>query len=117
MGIQLQEISHKKLIATMPVLGNTQPFGLLHGGAHVVLAESLASIGGILWAGLTKNCVGIEINASHHKSTSSGIVTATAQAIKLGKTLACYEIKIVDEQNNLLSTVRVTNLLTIKKTN
>ena len=72
----------------MPVAGNRQPFGLLHGGASVVLAESLGSIAAALHGGPEKVPVGIEINATHHRSATSGHVTGTATAITLGRTLA-----------------------------
>ena len=70
MGIEIIEASPERLVGTMPVEGNTQPFGLLHGGANVVLAESLGSVGTHLHAGPTRRIVGIEINASHHKSAT-----------------------------------------------
>ena len=75
MGIEIIEASPQRLVGTMPVEGNTQPFGLLHGGANVVLAESLGSVGTHLHAGVTRRIVGIEVSASHHKSATSGIVT------------------------------------------
>ena len=87
MGIEIIEASPERLVGTMPVEGNTQPFGLLHGGANVVLAESLGSVGTHLHAGPTRRIVGIEISASHHKSATSGIVTGVATAVTLGKTL------------------------------
>ena len=94
MGIEIIEASPERLVATMPVSGNTQPLGLLHGGANVVLAESLGSIGTQLHAGPTRKIVGVDINATHHKSATSGIVTGVATAVSLGKTLCCYEIEI-----------------------
>jgi uncharacterized protein (TIGR00369 family) len=87
MGIEIIEASEKRLVATMPVEGNTQPAGLLHGGASVVLAESLGSIGAQIHAGPTRRVVGIDINATHHRSARSGLVTAVATPISLGKTL------------------------------
>ena len=85
MGIKIIEASPERLVGTMPVEGNTQPLGFLHGGANVVLAESLGSIGTWLHAGPTKRIVGIDINTTHHKSATSGVVTAVATAISLGK--------------------------------
>src|SRR5665647_855845 len=87
MGIEIVEASPQRLVATMPVEGNTQPLGLLHGGASVVLAESLGSIGTQLHAGPHRRVVGVDINATHHKSATKGIVTAVATAISLGKTM------------------------------
>ena len=86
MGIEILEASPQKLVARMPVAGNTQPMGLLHGGASVVLAESLGSIGTQLHAGIHRKIVGVDINATHHKSATTGFVTGTATAISLGKT-------------------------------
>lgn len=111
MGIELMELSAERAIATMPVSGNTQPIGLLHGGAHVVLAESLGSFAANVHAHPWGFAVGIELNASHHGSVSEGIVTGTCTAVKLGKTLTTHEIKVTDETGRLLSTVRITNFL------
>ncbi len=114
MGIQLKEVSAERTVATMPVEGNTQPLGILHGGAHVVLAESLGSISANVHAHPWGYAVGIELNASHHASVTEGIVTGTCTAIKLGKSLTTHEVKMTDEKGNLLSTVRITNFLRAK---
>jgi uncharacterized protein (TIGR00369 family) len=114
MGIELKEVSAERTVATMPVEGNTQPLGILHGGAHVVLAESLGSIAANVHAHPWGYAVGIELNASHHASASAGIVTGTCTAVKLGKSLTTHEVKMTDEKGNLLSTVRITNFLRAK---
>ena len=111
MGIQLIELSAERAVATMPVEGNTQPIGLVHGGAYVVLGESLGSTAANVHAHPNGYAVGIEINATHHKSATKGIVTGTCTAIKLGKTLTSHEIKVTDESGDLLSTIRITNLI------
>lgn len=111
MRIQLLELSAERAVATMPVEGNTQPLGVLHGGAHVVLGESLGSFAANVWAHPDKVAVGIEVNASHSRSASSGIVTATCTAVNLGKSLTTHEIVITDEAGRRLSTVRITNYL------
>lgn len=111
MGIKLLELSAERAVATMPVSGNTQPIGLLHGGAHVVLAESLGSFAANVHAHPWGYAVGIELNASHHASISEGTVTGTCTAVKLGKSLTTHEIKVTDEAGRLLSTVRITNFL------
>lgn len=111
MGIRLVELSAERAVATMPVEGNTQPIGLVHGGAYVVLGESLGSFAANVHAHPNGYAVGIEINATHHKSASSGIVTGTCTAIKLGKTLTSHEIKVTDQEGELLSTIRITNLI------
>ncbi|MFD3444806.1 PaaI family thioesterase [Microbacteriaceae bacterium 4G12] len=111
MGIQVLELSADRSVATMPVEGNTQPYGILHGGAHVVLAESLGSMSASLHAGPGRIAVGIELNASHSRSVTSGTVTGTCTALHLGGTLTTHEIVVTDEQGRRLSTVRITNLL------
>ena len=115
MGIQLLELSAERAVATMPVEGNTQPIGLVHGGAYLVLGESLGSTAANVHAHPSGFAVGIEINATHHKSATSGVVTGTCTAIKLGKTLTSHEIKVTDESGDLLSTIRITNLIRQKK--
>lgn len=115
MGIELLELSAERAVATMPVDGNTQPLGVLHGGAHVVLGESLGSFAANVWAHPDKIAVGIEVNASHSRSVTSGTVTAVCTAINLGKTLTTHEIVISDEQGRRLSTVRITNFLKPKE--
>lgn len=111
MGIKLLEASPQRLVATMPVEGNTQPIGLLHGGANVVLAESLGSIGTQLHAGPERRIVGVDINATHHKSATSGIVTAVATPVSLGKTMCCYEIVITNEKGERTCSARITCLI------
>ncbi len=111
MQIEFLELSPEHSVARMPVDGNRQVTGILHGGAHVVMGESLGSMSAALHAGPTRMCVGIEINASHSRSIASGFVVATATALSLGRTLATHEIVIRDEQDRRLSTVRMTNFL------
>ena len=111
MGIEIIEASPERLVGTMPVEGNTQPFGLLHGGANVVLAESLGSVGTHLHAGPARRIVGIEINASHHKSATSGIVTGVATAVTLGKTLCTYNVEITNDKGEKTCTARITCLI------
>lgn len=111
MGIEFLELSAEKSVATMPVEGNRQVVGLLHGGAHVVLAESLGSMSSAIHAGPGRIAVGIEINATHSKSATEGVVTATCEALVLGRTLATHQITIRDAMGNRLSTVRMTNYI------
>ena len=111
MGIEIIEASPQRLVGTMPVDGNTQPFGLLHGGANVVLAESLGSVGAHLRAGTTRRVVGIEISPSHHKSATSGIVTAVATAVTLGKTLCTYNVEITNDKGEKTCSARITCLI------
>jgi len=111
MGIEIIEASPQRLVATMPVEGNTQPIGLLHGGASVVLAETLGSVGSALHAGPTRMIVGVDINATHHKSATSGVVTAVATALSLGKTLCCYDVVITNDKGERTCTARITCLI------
>jgi 1,4-dihydroxy-2-naphthoyl-CoA hydrolase len=111
MGIEFLELSASHSVARMPVEGNTQVIGLLHGGAHVVLGESLGSISSAIHAGPGRYAVGIEINATHSRSVTSGWVTGTCDALVLGGTLATHEIVMTDENGRRLSTVRMTNML------
>jgi 1,4-dihydroxy-2-naphthoyl-CoA hydrolase len=111
MGIEFLELSAERSVARMPVEGNTQVIGLLHGGAHVVLGESLGSVSSAIHAGPGRYAVGIEINATHSRSITEGWVTGTCTALVLGRTLCTHEIVMTDEQGRRLSTVRMTNML------
>jgi uncharacterized protein (TIGR00369 family) len=111
MGIEMVEATPQRLVATMPVAGNTQPYGLLHGGASVVLAETLGSFGAALHAGPGKAVVGLDINATHHRAARSGTVTGIATPITLGRTLACYEVVVTDEDGRRICTSRITCLI------
>ena len=108
MGIEMLEVAPDRIVARMPVEGNTQPYGLLHGGASVVLAETLGSVGAGLAAGPNRAAVGIDINATHHRAARSGWVTGTATPISIGGTLVSYQITIRDEDEKLLCTSRIT---------
>jgi 1,4-dihydroxy-2-naphthoyl-CoA hydrolase len=110
MGITLLEASPERVVATMPVAGNTQPYGLLHGGASVVLAETLGSIGAAMHAARLFNgiAVGIEVNATHHKAARDGLVTGVATPLRLGGMIASYEIAVTDESGERICTARLT---------
>ena len=108
MGVQLVEVSAERVVATMPVEGNTQPFGLLHGGASVALAETLGSIGSAVHAYPAKIAVGVDINATHHRSATSGVVTGVATAIHLGRSSTSYDVVITDEDGRRVCTSRIT---------
>jgi 1,4-dihydroxy-2-naphthoyl-CoA hydrolase len=111
MGIKIIEASPGRVVGTMPVAGNTQPYGLLHGGASCVLAESLGSLGAALHAGPDRVTVGIEISATHHRGATQGDVTGVATLLHGGRTLTTYEIVITDEQGRRVCTSRLTCLL------
>ncbi|MCC9196573.1 hotdog fold thioesterase [Arthrobacter sp. zg-Y820] len=111
LGIRFTEMSAERIVATMPVEGNEQVAGILHGGAHLVLAETLGSFGAAIHAGPSRQALGIEIGATHHRSIASGTVTGTATAIHRGQTLVTHEIVMTDEQGRRLSTARMTNMI------
>ncbi|WP_295661836.1 hotdog fold thioesterase [uncultured Nocardioides sp.] len=108
MGIEILELGAERVVATMPVEGNQQPYGLLHGGASVVLAETLGSIGSGIHAWPEKLSVGVDINATHHRAATSGIVTGVATAVHLGRSTASYEVVITDERGRRVCTSRLT---------
>jgi uncharacterized protein (TIGR00369 family) len=111
MGIKIIEATPQRVVGTMPVAGNAQPYGLLHGGASCVLAETLGSLGSALHAGPDRVTVGIEISATHHRGAAQGDVTAVATLLHGGRTLTTYEIVISDEQGRRVCTSRLTCLL------
>jgi 1,4-dihydroxy-2-naphthoyl-CoA hydrolase len=110
MGIRIVEASAERVVGTMPVAGNTQPYGILHGGASCVLAESLGSLGAALQAGPDRFTVGIEINATHHRPASSGLVTGVATLAHGGRTMSTFDIVITDEQGRRTCTARLSCL-------
>jgi 1,4-dihydroxy-2-naphthoyl-CoA hydrolase len=111
MGIEFTDVAADRLVGTMPVDGNRQPYGLLHGGASCVLAETLASIGSAIQAGRDRIAVGIEINATHHRSARDGTVTGVATPLHLGRTLNTWHVEITDAAGRAVCTARVTCLL------
>ncbi len=111
MGIKIVSASGSEVVATMPVAGNTQPFGLLHGGASCVLAETAGSLAAAVHAGPDRIVVGIEINATHHRGASDGEVTAVATRVHGGRTLVSYDIVITDAGDRRVCTSRLTCLI------
>ncbi|HEX4788948.1 MAG TPA: hotdog fold thioesterase [Actinospica sp.] len=111
LGVEFTELDPQRLVATMPVDGNRQPAGLLHGGASVALAETLGSIGAALHAGPGKLVVGVDINATHHRAAVAGRVTGTATPLHLGRGTATYEVVVTDEQGRRVCTSRITCLI------
>jgi uncharacterized protein (TIGR00369 family) len=112
LGIEVSAASPDEVVGTMPVAGNEQPFGALHGGASVVLAESLASIGSALHAGPDAGVVGIEVNATHHREVRTGRVTGRAVPLHRGRRVATWQIELSDDEGRLCCTARVTCLIT-----
>ncbi|OHX68140.1 hotdog fold thioesterase [Flammeovirga pacifica] len=116
-GIEFLEVSEGFIKASMPVdERTTQPFGLLHGGASVVLAETLCSVGALLHIDQEDQvAVGQEINANHIKSVKNGLVYGEAKAIHMGKKTHVWETRIVDEENQLICISRMTVAIITKK--
>jgi uncharacterized protein (TIGR00369 family) len=108
MGFELLTITPERVVGRMPVAGNTQPYGLWHGGASCVLAETLASLGSHMHAQPDRIAVGVDINATHHRSVTAGWVTGTATALHLGRSTASYEIVITDDAGKRVCTARMT---------
>ena len=116
LGIVVLEQSAERVVATMPVNGNTQSFGLLHGGASMALGEAVGSWAAVIHAStLGKLAVGLDISGTHHRGVRDGIVTGVATAIQLGKTVTSHEVVITDEAGARLCTVRITNLIIEKR--
>jgi uncharacterized protein (TIGR00369 family) len=114
MDMQFHELTAEYAVASIPVEGNTQSFGIMHGGAYVVLGESMGSIAANIHRhnlGLTGHAVGIEVNATHTGSGKTGFVIGVCRAVHLGRTLTTHEIVISDQNGKRLSTVRITNLI------
>lgn len=111
MGIIFSEITLDRVVASMPVEGNQQVAGILHGGASVVLAETLGSFAAAVHANGKKKPVGVDISATHHRAGVSGLVTGVCTPIHLGRTLTTHEIVISDEQGRRICTSRITNML------
>jgi 1,4-dihydroxy-2-naphthoyl-CoA hydrolase len=110
LGIEITEVGDDYLKATMPVDHRTrQPYGLLHGGASVVLAETLGSVGAAFVVDRNKyDCVGLEINANHLRGVREGIVTGIARPIHIGKTTQVWEIRIHDSRDKIVCISRIT---------
>jgi 1,4-dihydroxy-2-naphthoyl-CoA hydrolase len=108
LGMNIIEASPERVVGTLPVEGNTQPYGLLHGGATAALAETLGSIGAMLHAGPNKIAVGVDINCTHHRGARSGVVTGVATPAHTGRTSATYDIAVTDEQGKRICTARLT---------
>lgn len=113
MGVQVLEESAERVVATMPVEGNRQSLGLLHGGAMLALGEAVGSWGAVIHASsMGKVAVGVDVNATHHKSSRQGMVRATSSAIHLGRSLTTHEVIITHEDTgDRLCTLRITNFI------
>ncbi len=111
MGLVLTQVDVDCVAGTIPVEGNRQPYGLLHGGASAVLAETLGSFHAALAAGPTGTAVGIELNCSHHRAANEGLVYGVSTPLQVGRTLASFEIVVSDEAGRRICTARLTCLI------
>ncbi|NLG21637.1 MAG: hotdog fold thioesterase [Actinomycetales bacterium] len=108
MEIEILEGGAERTVGRMPVAGNTQPYGLLHGGASAVLAETLGSIASAAHAGADRIAVGVDLNITHHRAVREGHVTGVATPLSLGRSVAAYEIVITDDAGHRTATARLT---------
>jgi 1,4-dihydroxy-2-naphthoyl-CoA hydrolase len=108
MGTELLQVTPTKAVGRCPVAGNTQPFGLWHGGASCVLAETLASLAAAAEVGPAGSVTGVDINATHLRSATEGWVTGTATAIRIGRTLATYDVLLAADSGEQICAARIT---------
>jgi 1,4-dihydroxy-2-naphthoyl-CoA hydrolase len=111
LGIELLTADAGRVVARMPVAGNTQPFGLLHGGATAALAETVGSVAATIHAGPGRHAVGTELSATHHRSARDGYVTATATPLHLGRRTASYDVAVVDDAGRRVCTARLSCMI------
>jgi 1,4-dihydroxy-2-naphthoyl-CoA hydrolase len=111
LGIEIVDFNPERLVATMPVEGNQQPFGLLHGGATCALVETVGSWAAILGVGPERKAVGIELNATYVKAATSGVVTAVCTPVRRGRTLATFLIEVTDDRGNVTASARLTCMI------
>jgi uncharacterized protein (TIGR00369 family) len=110
LGITIVDFDPDRLVATMPVKGNEQPFGLLHGGATCSLVETIGSWAAMLGAGPDRRAVGIELNATYVKAATSGVVTAVCTPVRRGRTLSTFLIQVSDDEGRPTATARLTTM-------
>jgi uncharacterized protein (TIGR00369 family) len=108
LGIEVMEISQDRIVATMPVEGNRQPLGLLHGGANAALAETIGSIAAVLNAGEGRVALGLELSCTHHRAAREGKVTGVCTPLHVGRSTSTFETVITDELGRRTCTARLT---------
>jgi 1,4-dihydroxy-2-naphthoyl-CoA hydrolase len=111
MGIQILEASPQRLVGTVPVKGNRQPYGLLHGGANAVLAETLGSLAAALNAGPGRAAVGLDLHCTHHLAATDGVVTGVCTPLHVGRSVSSFEIVLTDAEGRRTCTARLTCLI------
>jgi uncharacterized protein (TIGR00369 family) len=108
LGIEILDAGPERVVARMPVAGNVQPFGLLHGGATAALCETVASVGASLAAAPQRTAVGIELNVNHLRAVTTGTVTATGTALRAGRSVAVWDVRVHDDAGELYAVGRLT---------
>ncbi len=108
LGIQIVTWDPERLVGTMPVEGNRQPFGLLHGGASAALAETLGSVAAALHTMPQRFPVGLELSCTHHRGVRAGLVTGVATPLHVGRTASTFQIVITDESGRRVCTAQLT---------
>jgi uncharacterized protein (TIGR00369 family) len=111
LGIEIVEVEPARVVATMPVDGNRQPLGLLHGGANAALAETIGSVAATLNAVEGRIAVGLELSCTHHRAARSGLVTGVCTPLHTGRSTSTFEIVITDEEGRRTCTARLTCVL------
>lgn len=115
LGIEILTCEPSLVIGSMPIAGNRQPLGILHGGANAVLAETLGSVAAFLYAGPGGNAVGLDLSCTHHRWVSSGVVTGVCRPLHERQAVAAYEIVITDSGGNRTCTARLTCVVSRRK--
>jgi 1,4-dihydroxy-2-naphthoyl-CoA hydrolase len=110
-GMKLVEVSPERVVGTVPVEGNRQPYGLIHGGVNAALGETLGSVAAAVNAGPTRAAMGLELSCTHHRAATSGLVTGVCTPLHVGRTVSTFETVITDDQGRRTCTVRLTCLL------
>ena len=108
LGIEVVKVAPERMVARMPVAGNTQPYGVIHGGATAALCETIASLGTALIAGPERVVLGIELNVNHLRSVTAGHVTATGVPLHVGRTTAVWSMEVRDDEGRLVAVSRLT---------
>jgi uncharacterized protein (TIGR00369 family) len=108
LGLEIVEVGPERVVGTIPVEGNRQPFGALHGGANAVLAETLGSVAATLHAGEGKMALGLELSCTHHRAARSGKVTGVCTPLYVGRTTSTFETVITDQDGRRTCTARLT---------
>jgi len=111
LGIEITQWDANRLVGTMPVAGNRQPYGLLHGGATASLAETLGSVAAAMHAAPDRVALGLELSCTHHRAAREGLVTGVCTPLHVGRSTATFQIAVTDEAGKAVCTARLTCVL------